>query len=283
MKTIKVNKPKNNSLIQQLVAFYLTFRNISPKERVNFDLSQLNWLSPFLILPISTHIQETKSKFITPQNPNVISYLKKINFPDGVISVSEFQKFLTYIPISILKRGDDLQEKEKLVSCFAETIYKVLKPATIVYNAIYYPITELVTNIFEHSKKDIGYIFAQYYPQKEFLDLCIVDRGRGLVRAYKEEKNLNFTDKEAIIRVLKGYSTKKPDLERGYGVRTSKRVVCEGLGGDLILLSGNSAFYASKNKEEIIFLPNFYWQGVIIVYRIPQPKTSINITPYIEG
>lgn len=118
--------------------------------------------------------------------------------------------------------------------------------------------------------------------KKNFLDLCIADCGRGLARAYKEENGLDFTDQEAIKQVLMGHSTKS-DVERGYGVRTSKRVVCEGLGGGFILLSGDSALFSSKNKEKIISLPNFFWQGVIISYRIPQPTKPVDIAPYLEG
>lgn len=282
MRIIKVTNPKNDSLIQQLVAFYLVFKSIVPKEKINFDLSQLNWLFPLLILPISAYIQETKSKFILPKDSDVVSYLRTIHFPEGISSVSEFQKILTYIPIGVLGRKDNFKERGKLESCFAEMIYKVLKPTVAAQNAIYYPLTELVTNIFEHSKKGIGYVFAQYYPKKKFLDLCIVDCGRGLSRSYKEESNLDFTDKEAIKQALIGRST-KPDLERGYGIRTSKRVVCEGLGGSFILLSGGVALYSFKNKEKMISMPKFYWRGVIISYRIPQPKRRIIIDPYLEG
>lgn len=281
MKVIKVVNPKNDSLFQQLVAFYSIFKNIPPNETINFDLSQLQWAFPLLILPISAHIQNTKSKFIVPKSSQVASYLSAIRFPEAVSSVLEFQKMLSYIPLSILKR-DNPKERGKIESCFAEMVYKVLKPTVAAQNAIYYPLTELVTNIFEHSKEDIGYLFGQYYPKKEFLDLCIIDKGRGLARSYKEEKNLNLTDKEAIKQVLMGRST-KPDLERGYGIRTSKRIICEGLGGSFILLSGEYALFSSKKQEKMIFLPKFYWQGVVISYHIPRPKRPINITLYLEG
>jgi hypothetical protein len=196
--------------------------------------------------------------------------------------VSKFQKLFNYIPIAVLKRGDSSREKERVESCFLEMIYKILKPTIAAKNAVYYPLTELVTNIFEHSKVGEGYVFAQYYPKKNFLDLCIVDCGRGLARAYKEENGLDFADQEALKQVLMGHSTKS-DVERGYGVRTSKRVVCEGLGGGFILLSGDSALFSSRNKEKIISLPKFYWQGVIISYRIPQPTKPVDITQYLEG
>ena len=148
-------------------------------------------------------------------------------------------------------------------------------------NAIYYPIEELVGNIFEHSKSDEGFIFGQYYPNKEYLDICIVDNGRGLKGSYEEEKSLNLTDEEAIRKVMSGYSVKS-NVERGYGVWTSKKVVCEGLGGSFILLSGSAALISHQAKDRVVELPDFYWQGVIIAYRIPKPKEPFNISKYVE-
>jgi hypothetical protein len=164
---------------------------------------------------------------------------------------------------------------------FAEMVYKVLKPNAQVKDAVYYPITELVDNIFEHSKTKEGYVFAQYYPFKDFVDLCIVDRGRGIAASYKEEKNLNFKDAEAISKALEGYST-KPEVSRGFGIRTSKEIICKGINGEFILISGGAAFYSSQNNEKIYTLPNFYWKGVIVAYRIPRPDKPVNIYEYIE-
>jgi hypothetical protein len=146
---------------------------------------------------------------------------------------------------------------------------------------VHYPITELVTNIFDHSQQDKGFIFGQFYPKKNYLDICIVDCGRGLAKTYEEAKGVKFTDSEAIVEVLKGHST-KPSIERGYGVRTSKQVVCDCLGGEFILFSGSAALVADKNGRKIVSLPDFYWQGVVAAYRIPKPTGSIDITPYLE-
>lgn len=282
MRTVKIINPKDDSLIQQLVALYSVFKNITQKERVNFDFSELKWLFPLLVLPTSVYIKETQSGFIPPTDSKVNSYLKTICFPKGISQVAELQKRSSYIPIGVLEKKGDSQEKEKLESCFAEMIYKILEPTVAAQSAVYYPLTELVTNIFEHSKKDVGYIFGQYYPKKNFLDLCIVDCGRGLTHSYQEDEGLKFSDKEAIKQALSGRSTKK-DLERGYGIRTSKRVVCEGLAGNFVLLSGDTALYSSKKENKLISFPGFYWQGVIVAYRILKPKGAVDIAPFIEG
>ena len=184
------------------------------------------------------------------------------------------------LPITILHK-ENKSEWEKLATNFENILIAKLGNILGTHNAIHYPIAELVTNIFEHSKEKVGFLFAHYNQDKEYLDLCIVDYGRGLAKTYQEEQNLKLSDADAILEVLKGHSTKS-NIERGYGVRTSKRVVCEGLGGSFILLSGNTALYAEKGRDRLIELPDFYWQGVIVAYRVPKPKGPVEIAKYLE-
>lgn len=284
MRKITIPKPRNDSLPAQLLSLYEIFRNVSPSEELEFDLSRLIWISPFLILPISAYINDTKSKFIIDDFSKIKPYLDTINFPEGVDSVSSFRRMIqedkNYIPISILKRESGA-DRERLESLFATMVYKTLGAVGGTQNAIYYPIGELITNIFEHSRQDTGFVFAQFYPRKEFLDTCIVDRGRGLRIAYQQDRKLHFSDEDAIIQAMSGTSI-KDDRERGYGIRSSKKIVCQGLGGEFILLSGSAALVSVQGKERLVSLPDFNWQGVIVAYRIPVPKEPIDISPFVE-
>jgi len=284
MRTITVPSPKDESLNAQLLSLYSTFKDVSSGEMLNFDLSNIDWFYPLLILPISAYLFDIKGNFEIDKTNGVSSYLNTIKFPNGIDSVSTFwqqiQKEKNYIPISILKASSGTG-REKLESCFQTMVYKALGSISGAENAIYYPISELVTNIFEHSKEEEGFIFGQFYPTKNYLDICIIDRGRGLKTTYKQEKGLELSDEDAIAQVMSGNST-KPGNERGCGVRTSKDIVCKGLKGELIYLSGSSALASACSGEKIVSLPNFYWQGVIIAYRIPKPDKPIDITQYLN-
>jgi len=284
MEKIILTKPQNNTLIAQLVSLYQVFKGRQFSESRNFDVSSVDWFSPLLILPLVAHINCYNSQFVKDENNVNHSYLDTISFPYGVDSVSIFehkvQSHKSYIPISVLKKEKGA-ERERLESLFSKMVYSVLGSVPGAQNAVYYPITELVTNIFDHSQQDKGFIFGQFYPKKNYLDICIADCGRGLAKTYEEEKGIKLTDSEAIVEVLKGHST-KPSIERGYGVRTSKQVVCDCLGGEFILFSGSAALVADKNGKKIVDLPDFYWQGVVVAYRIPKPTGSIDITPYLE-
>ena len=161
MRKIIISKPKNDFLVAQLESLYKTFINIRPKENLNFDLSLLNWVCPLLILPISAYLNNTRSSYEI-NNSSIRSYLERISFPEGVNSISLFQqriqKYKSFIPISVLKKEAGAS-RERLEALFAEKIYKTLGNIPGAQNAICYPIAELVTNIFEHSKKDMGFVF----------------------------------------------------------------------------------------------------------------------------
>lgn len=283
MRTITIKPSKDSGLIAQALSLYDAFRNAQPNEQLNFDLNQLQWACPILVLPISAYIQNTKSTYTIAPEHQLDPYLKAIRFPLGVDQVSTFagmeKQPKSYVPISLLRRSSG--DREKLETEFVKMIYKILAPTEGARDAIYYPIIELVANVFEHSKKDEGFVFGQYYPNKQYVDICIVDCGRGLSKSYEEELKMQLTDKQAISQAMEGRST-KPDKDRGYGVRTSKRVVAEALGGGFVYISGNAGLLVEKDKTYLTELPEFYWQGAIVAFRIPKPTQAVDIYPYLE-
>ena len=283
MRETKVPNYRSDALSQQVLALYHSFKNIGRGEKVDFNLEDVSWAYPLIVLPLAAYIYSTGSTYKFG-NSSAQSYLETIGFPQGVDSVSTFEEQLhkgkNFVPISILKK-EAREQRERLETLFLEMIYKILGNTKGAENAIYYPVAEFVSNIFDHSRKDEGFVFGQLYQNKNFLDMCIVDNGRGLATAYKEENDVVLSDVDAIKQALEGYSTKR-DKERGYGIRTSIRVVCEALKGGFVLLSGSAAFLSVDNKKSIVTLPDFHWQGVIIAYRIPKPTHPINIAPYIE-
>jgi len=276
MRRIKVIKASGDNLIKQLKCVYDIFKNIK-NEKIIFDFSNCEWASPLPVLAVCSYIKENKGKIIN-LNSNIKGYLRTVGFPSGIKTESEIRK-LSYIPITFLKKTDSAVDKENLEARIYDIIYKNTGKIEGTKNAVSYPIMELVGNIFEHSNKSYGWFFAQHFSSKKLLDICIIDTGRGLAKGYKEVRNEKFTDKEAIIKAVSGYSIKK-EIGRGYGIPSSVRVVCEAFEGNFVILSGNSFYYQDKNSRKIFELPDFYWQGVIIAYQIPYPKESIDISPF---
>jgi len=280
MKTIKIRPPTSEGFFDHFLYLYRILRDVD--DRVLFDFREAKWFFPVVLLPLATYINDTDSKFFPPADERLLEYFDTVAFPKGVEHAFEIKDERSYIPIAHIKKRNP-KERAKIEEKFIETLYHVLNPTVEIRNAIYYPISEFVDNIFQHSKRDEGYLFAQYYPTKKFLDMCIVDRGVGLVGSYKKVLNLKLSDEEAIKEALEGRSTKNSN-ERGYGIATSERIICEALKGEFLLISGKAAFYSSPHQGGIIYtLPKFDWNGVIVAYRIPKPQNYVDIYQYVEG
>lgn len=278
IRTVKVNGTRSSDLSEQLGLLYSIFQGKPPGENLKFNLSQLKWVCPLLILPISAYISTTHSEYDL-EGCETESYLRTMGFPIGVDSIESFEKTnSSYIPITVFKKEAGI-DRDKLEALFGNKIFKLLGNVEGTIDAIRYPISELVGNIFDHSKKDIGFICAQVYPQKQYLDVCIVDCGRGFAKAYAEDLGQQYSDQEALKAALEGESIKPdPNHERGTGLRTSKDIICKEMkGGSFILISGGACVIIEDNKETPFLLPQFYWQGAIIAFRIPKPSGPIDI------
>lgn len=274
-----VQQPSSDSLASQLVALASSLQRLEA-DKATFNFEKIIWACPLLVLPIAVHIHDRDCDF-SGFRENIGAYLNTVKFPHGVTTESELPTITkSYLPIGRLV-ATDLVGKEKLSAKFERMIFEALESVPGSMNAVYYPLSELLTNIFEHSSKDEGWIFAQRYPKKQYLDICIADSGRGLSASYLEEKGLALSHDRAIVEAMSGHSTKS-EVERGYGLRTSKRVVCEGLKGSFVLLSGNAALIFENGQEKLVDLSPFNWQGVVISYRIPRPTQAIDIYRFLE-
>ena len=59
-------------------------------------------------------------------------------------------------------------------------------------------------------------------------------------------------------------------------------MICKALGGGFMMVTGSAGLVATSKREVIASFPNFFWQGVIVAYRIPRPKQPVDIHPYLE-
>lgn len=280
MAIIQINAPNGVDLHNQFSPVYQAMKNETISSETIFDLSSLSFLSPLTILPIASFVYEIGSQYIVPTNSQVNSYLRTISFPDGTSSASD-ARGMTYIPIGRLSAGDTLSN-ERLISEFGQLILNKLGKLPLgATNGILYPIGEMTANIFDHSRKNIGWMFGQYFPKKRYLDVCILDRGRGFRQCYKDELNLEVEDTQAVELALRGKSSKKTN-ERGFGIWTTKRMVVEGLGGQCFILSGSAGYIALPGREQPFTLKDVMWNGVIVAFRIPDINKPFDHTQFLE-
>lgn len=287
---------KDDRLIDGLtpVVWIMDQMEKSVDQEVTIDFSDTRFISPVFALSLIVYLTRCGKQIVFT---NVSDYLERIGLGNGGIKpdtmrqtefLAELEKYTskTYIPIIDFAAGRNSDAKEVVSSIVENMIIQQLNIQSNVANGLKYMIDETLDNITEHSESDRGYIFAQAYPTKGFLDVCIADRGVSLLGSYEKlPDNEILSDMEAIKAANRGLSSKNlPDAEnRGFGIRTSKQMLIHGLGGQYLMISGCSLYLKSCNLDTFYSMPHgLRWNGTIVALRIPYHSSSFNYINYIE-
>lgn len=141
---------------------------------------------------------------------------------------------------------------------------------------ITYLLDELICNIQQHAHTDKGYTYIGYNSLTNSIELVIADAGITIygsyVSAQKYLELIGNSDAAALNLAQNGYSTKNlPEAEnRGYGISSNIKMVTEGLGGELAVLSGNALLVYLAGQKNILVLPKKVdFTGTMIIVRFP--------------
>lgn len=247
------------------------------------NLSNISFSQPIITLPLAALISESELNFIKPVDSNCFNYLKYFNFPDGL---TEFKKLSSgYIPIYKFSasKADQKSLKDKseiLENLINICLSKIGSPKGAV-SALNIAVDEIISNIEDHSDAQFGWINAQYYPSKKYLDICILDRGITIADRYKKSGKIVGNDLEALKNALEGKSS-KPEKIRGSGLPTFTKLITQGFDGEIVIISGNAIVYASKKSQPIVKNLSVKWSGVIVAFRVPKNLKPINYALYID-
>lgn len=149
-------------------------------------------------------------------------------------------------------------------------------------NAFLYMLAEAIDNVYQHSGFSIGSTAAHISSSKRFSDLSIFDNGITIRKRLQDTGMLFSHDSEAIVCAINGLSS-KPGRERGYGLRTTAKLVMEGLKSQLFIISGSAAVYASSaNKVRYDFGKKDHLAGTLVTFRVPFPCNQVDIFRYVD-
>ncbi len=264
-------------------------------EDITLSFDNHAFVSPLFITVLLIYLKSHNLKYKIEVGKN--NYISTIYFEKEGLKPEDFplhfnQKLSsyrnkTYLPIiSFSTKLECNDERNSLVSAI-ETILKNqvgLQPNVLI--GLKYLISESVDNIVEHSESERAYIFAQYFKTKMFLDICIADNGISLLGSYQKVNFENISNHvEALIAAQSGKSTKNlPDAEnRGFGIKTSKNLLINGLGGNYLMISGEALYIKTSEVENFVKMPpTISWKGTIIAMRIPYQNTNFSYINYVE-
>lgn len=291
---INVNDDRLMDGLAPVVRIMQQVEAASDGEMIIVDFSRTEFISPVFALSLIVYLSRCGKKI---SFEGIKDYLDVIGLGSGGIRPDRMRKseFLAlmegyskkrYIPIVSFPASSDNDEKEAISSVIESIIIRQLNMPSNVALGLKYMVGELLDNITEHSKSDRGFIFAQSYPQKGYLDLCLADRGVTLLGSYQRLLNNEIaSDMEAIKAANRGISSKNlPDAEnRGFGIRTSKRMLIEGLGGQYLMISGSCFYLKRPGFDSFYNVPSgLRWNGTILALRLPYNNDQFNYVNYIE-
>ncbi len=297
---IVISNPGNDEMgasFRSLLEALEQIGEVHPEDELIIDLHRLSFVHPFLILPICSFISKLKQYNVTVgirYGAATRSYLETVLFPEGfnAMNTSNWDRQLsnfqnkTYLPIcQIPAARGTIKVREQLLATFENILLYQLKLTGQMISVVKYLISEAMDNIVEHANVSNGWIMVQNYPNKGFLDICILDTGLGLLGSYKafDIAGIN-TDIDALEQAINGNSTKQITETRGYGIDTSRRMLVDGLKGKYFLFSG-SAFYIYTNELEQItpLNSNVKWTGTMLALRVPNSvPVGFDYTAYLE-
>lgn len=286
----------DNRLLDGLIPVIKIIAEIehSRDKDIIIDFSRTKFISPLFALSLLIYISKSNRQISLK---NVKGYFELIDFHQGGIKSDKIRQteflamlesyaFKTYIPIIDFPANQNTDAKEAVSTIVENIIIRQLNIQHNVANGLKYIVEETLDNISEHSDSERGYIFAQAYPQKGYLDICIADCGITLLGSYKKRPlNEINSDMEAIKAANRGISSKNlPEAEnRGFGIKTSKQMLINGLGGQYLIISGSCMYIKTKNLDSFYMMPgNLYWNGTIVALRIPYNSPTFNYINYIE-
>ena len=141
---------------------------------------------------------------------------------------------------------------------------------------VIYCITEVLRNIYEHSNTKELWYAGQYWPQKDLVEIAILDEGIGILETLKRNKKLKISDEyEAInLALMPGISKRLGDTRvndiysnRGFGLYMLKSI-CDEV-GNFAICSKNLCVVSSKNGIRKI---NTSFDGTAIRIRFKASK-----------
>lgn len=274
-------------------------------DEILLDYEDVKFTSPFFLLSLPLIVEQYKRKgykisiSTNFKHGYLGDYMSYINFPQGLDPNNingDFNQFITryqyksYIPIICFPTGNSTNVSEirdGFLSAVNRLLVKICGISANMVIALMYLIDEAVNNVLHHSKDDKGYLFAQYYKSKGYIDLVVADIGQTMLETYAgfdKLKNEVTSHKLAMEAALGGKSTKSADVDRGFGISTSKELLTKGLNGKYFIYSGNVCNMHNSEINEIYELPQtIYWQGVYLCLRIPViPPAGFSPSDYYE-
>ncbi|MCU0859918.1 MAG: hypothetical protein MUE55_04985 [Thermoplasmata archaeon] len=147
-----------------------------------------------------------------------------------------------------------------------------------------YLVGELAHNVYDHSCSRHAYVMGQERRCTGCLEIAVFDDGITVAGSLERSGVVLDDDVLAIAMAMNGLSSKR-EGRRGYGLRSNVRMCIEGLGGDVLMVSGKGAVelrrlgdQSESCQEAYRFEDNVYhMDGTLVSVRIPLQDEEVDL------
>jgi len=217
--------------------------------------------------------------------PSLTSYQQQMGVPNG-IPLADFHA--TDYPnknYSPLLRLPPLDASFQEVFNHLGACMERLGIRSDIRKAVTYLVSESVDNITQHAEATNGWLQFQFYPEMETLVIALADDGRGIRAGYQANGFDDVhTDVDALQKAVNGQSTKIKDEGRGYGIRTTRRMLHEGLQGLHLIWSGNAlASPDAQTQQDAVFsFSGNGFPGTLVAMRVRITAEHFQFYSFLE-
>ena len=241
------------------------------------DLADVRFIYPTTLLPLSDLITRNPSSYIEPTRNAPREYVSIVLHP------SSRGTGKSYLSLTTLPRDEG---KSLAVLSDIYSMFNSIGSRHGGESAFAYGVSELVGNIYEHSKFTRALVLGQRYDHKGFADLSFYDNGVTIPGSLTKTVGCPG---ELVCAALDGTSAKGES--RGFGLRTTFNLFTKGLASDFFVASGAGAAYGGREasayggKDGVLQynLPGLAEvRGTLITVRVPLDLPAVNIYDYVE-
>lgn len=250
---------------------------------LQIDVSSRNWISPYHITTLACLVEEYSINNVEIVFVNPSPYLDKIRFIEYWNKGFNRNKFTqTQISTSLCL----WHISEDMIFSYAQTAQQYFQNNYFQgssLDSLNISLGEVFNNIFDHSESEIdGYVFTQYYPQKEQITTSICDFGLGIPKSinnfWREEGKNELPDEDALKAAMrKRVTSKSTPRNKGLGLDTLSSIT-NSLKSNLVILSNNALY----NQSPELSVPKYRKLNLFFPGTLINLKLNTRFLPEIE-
>ena len=195
---------------------------------------------PTSALPLVNFIRMSEKQIKQHDNPRVNSYLRE---------ALDFKKPYgnAFYPIWWI---DDVSDNSANVT---EHIISIMDPSENVKEDLEIIFNELLSNIYNYSKFDMGFVMAQYFPEVNESEYAFIDNGIGFINS-DDESDIEC---DCILNVI----------ESNKGLSNVIHLVTNKYYGKVLIVSNCCSVEFSRNELIRNNIPNGSFNGTLVSFR----------------